>query len=80
VRNLTAGTPNRIEATVQSLEFLGSFCRATLVGVQSPSLQLRADFSNNAMRDVAIAKGQVLTVALPPQSIRRFDDERGSLA
>jgi iron(III) transport system ATP-binding protein len=80
VRNLTQATPNRIEATVQSLEFLGSFCRATLVAVQAPTFELRADFSSNAMRDVAIALNQRLTVALPPQAIRRFTDERGMAA
>ena len=78
VRNLTAETPNRIEVRVQSLEFLGSFCRATLIPVQAPGVKLRADFSTNAMRDVAIAKDQTLTVGLPPQAIRRFGDERWS--
>ncbi len=78
VRNLTAETPNRIEARVQSLEFLGSFCRATLIPLQAPGVKLRADFSTNAMRDVAIAKDQTLTVGLPPQAIRCFDDERWS--
>jgi iron(III) transport system ATP-binding protein len=80
VRNLTQATPNRIEATVRSLEFLGSFCRATLVAVQAPTFELRADFSSNAMRDVAIALNQRLTVALPPQAIRRFADECGMAA
>ena len=80
VRNLTPATPNRVEATVQSLEFLGSFCRATLVAAKAPTLTMRADFSSNAIRDVAIAKGQTLTVALPPHAIRRFVDERGSAA
>lgn len=80
VRNLTSATPNRIEARVQSLEFLGSFCRATLIATELPGLQLRADFSSNAMRDVAIAKDQTLTVALPPQAIRPFGGEPGSAA
>jgi iron(III) transport system ATP-binding protein len=80
VRNLTPATPNRFTATVQSLEFLGSFCRATLVAAEAPILKLRADFSSNAMRDVAIATGQTLTVALPPEALRRFPDERGSAA
>jgi iron(III) transport system ATP-binding protein len=80
VRNLTPETQNRIEATVESLEFLGSFCRATLAAAQAPGLKLRADFSTNAVRDVAIAKGQRLTVALPPPAIRRFVEERGTAA
>jgi iron(III) transport system ATP-binding protein len=65
---------------VEALEFLGSYCRARLVAAQASDLQLRADFSTNAMRDVAIAKGQRLIVALPPPAIRCFVDERGSAA
>jgi iron(III) transport system ATP-binding protein len=80
VRNLTPETPNRIDVTVEALEFLGSYCRARLVAAQASDLQLRADFSTNAMRDVAIAKGQRLIVALPPPAIRCFVDERGSAA
>ena len=49
-----------------------------MIPLQAPGVKLRADFSTNAMRDVAIAKDQTLTVGLPPQAIRRFDDERWS--
>ena len=60
--------------TVQLLDFLGPFCRATLRPDAAAGLVILSDFSANAMRDLDIREGQALTVALPPELLRVFDD------
>ena len=71
-RSITADTPNRFEARVGGLSFLGSFCRANLVPVDSPGTPIAVDFSANAMRDLAISEGQVRHVALPADTLRAY--------
>lgn len=72
VRDLGPATPNRFEARVGELAFLGSFCRATLEPTGSDGLKISADFSANAMRDLAITPGEVRAVAFPPEALRVF--------
>lgn len=72
VRNLDASTPNAIDATVSSLDFLGPFCRAQLKPAGAPDVTILADFSANLMRDLAVIRGQTLTIALPPDSLRVY--------
>jgi iron(III) transport system ATP-binding protein len=72
VRNIDRATPNQIATRVTSLDFLGSFCRARLKPDAAPNVAILADFSLNLMRDLAVAEGQPLTVALPPESLRVF--------
>jgi iron(III) transport system ATP-binding protein len=72
VRNIDRATPNQIATRVTSLDFLGSFCRARLKPDAAPDVAILADFSLNLMRDLAVAEGQPLTVALPPESLRVF--------
>ena len=72
VRNIDGATPNQIATRVTTLDFLGSFCRAQLKPDAAPSVAMLADFSVNLMRDLAVAEGQPLTVALPPESLRVF--------
>jgi iron(III) transport system ATP-binding protein len=72
VRNMDATTPNQIATRVAMLDFLGSFCRAQLKPDAAPDVSILADFSLNLMRDLAVAEGQPLTVALPPESLRVF--------
>jgi len=71
-RNLTEATPNRIDARVALLDYLGSFTRATLEPAVAPGLKLFADLSANALRDLRIVEGQTITIALPPESLRAF--------
>jgi iron(III) transport system ATP-binding protein len=71
-RSLTADTPNTFEARVGNLAFLGSFYRAQLEPTRSPGTAITADFSTNAMRDLAIAEGQVRAVALPAETLRVY--------
>ena len=72
VRNIDSGTPNQIATRVSLLDFLGSFCRAQLEPEAAPGVAIIADFSANLMRDLAVAEGQKLTIALPPESLRVF--------
>jgi iron(III) transport system ATP-binding protein len=71
VRNLGPATPNRIGVTIAGLDFLGAFCRVTLKP-ESGGAPLVADFSINLMRDLGIAEGQPLEVALPPDRLQVF--------
>ena len=72
VRNIDASTPNQIATRISLLDFLGSFCRARLEPDAAPGVAILADFSANLMRDLAVAEGQKLTIALPPESLRLF--------
>ena len=72
VRNIDSTTPNKIVTRVTTLDFLGSFCRAHLKPEAAPNVAILADFSLNLMRDLSVAEGQELTVALPPESLRVF--------
>src|SRR5205823_13831288 len=72
VRNIDASTPNQIATRVSLLDFLGSFCRARLEPEAAPGIAILADFSANLMRDLSVAEGQKLTIALPPESLRLF--------
>jgi len=73
IRGVEPGAPNAIPVTVEQLDFLGAFCRATLRPQAAADLVLRSDFSANAMRDLGIKEGQTLTVGLPPEALRVFD-------
>lgn len=71
-RGVSSDTPNSFEATIGDLAFLGSFCRAHLEPTQSRKTRIAADFSSNAMRDLAIAPGQVRSISFPPESLHVF--------
>jgi iron(III) transport system ATP-binding protein len=72
VRDLPPNLPNRLEAVIADLDFLGSFCRARLTLPALPGAMLMGDFSINLMRDYGLAIGQKLTIALPPDRLRVF--------
>jgi iron(III) transport system ATP-binding protein len=80
VRGVEPGSPNAIAVTVELLDFLGPFCRATLHAAGADQLVISADFSTNAVRDLGIAEGGTLTVVLPPQSLQVFDGDDAGLA
>jgi iron(III) transport system ATP-binding protein len=71
VRNVTPETPNAFRTRINEVEFLGSFCRVGLA-INGANAALIADFSINAVRDLAIAEGNELLVALPPERLRVF--------
>ena len=72
VRNIDGSTPNQFATKVSLLDFLGSFCRARLEPEAAPGVAIVADFSANLMRDLNVAEGQQLTIALPPETLRLF--------
>jgi iron(III) transport system ATP-binding protein len=71
-RSIGADTPNRFEARIERIAFLGSFCRAELAPLASPATRIFADFSTNAMRDLGIIEGEARAVAFPPETLRVF--------
>ena len=78
VRGIAPGQPNTLQVRVTDLEYLGAFCRARLV-TEPGGAQILADFSANLMRDMEVALGTVLTVALPPESLHVFATPLGAL-
>jgi iron(III) transport system ATP-binding protein len=77
-RGISADTPNRFDARVARIAFLGSFSRALLLPTTSPETTISADFSNNAMRDLGIVEGETRAVAFPPESLRVFPAREGA--
>ncbi len=74
VRNIDEETDNSFMTTVKDLEFLGSFCRATLsYGVSETDII--ADFSINLVRDKGIEPGKQVRVAIPANNIHIFPAE-----
>jgi iron(III) transport system ATP-binding protein len=69
VRDLPADIANRLSVEVTELDFVGAFCRATL---KAPGITLMADFSSNLIRDLGVAQGGRLKVALPVDRLRVF--------
>jgi iron(III) transport system ATP-binding protein len=78
IRSITPETPNRFEARIGEMSFLGAFCRAALHPVQSPESAIVADFSANAMRDLALTTGDIRPVVFPAEALRVFPTERAA--
>ncbi len=73
-RGVTPDTANAIPAVIKTLEFLGSFYRATLRARDTGKTAIRADFSINLVRDLEITEGQDFTIALPADHIRVYGE------
>ena len=73
-RGVTPDTTNAVPTVVETLEFLGSFYRATLRVQDSGKTAIRADFSINLVRDLGISEGQEFTIALPSDQIRVYGE------
>ena len=63
---------NVIEAEIRSLEFMGSFYRATLGGGAFANSDVYADFSINLMRRKSVEVGNKLPVRLPSNFIQVY--------
>lgn len=72
VRGVAAGAPNSLKVKVTVLDFLGAFCRATLKPSSDGAPEFVADFSINLMRDLGVAEGNEMIVALPEDRLRVF--------
>ncbi len=71
VRNLAEHPGNRLEVQVGVMEFIGNHFATTLHAVGT-SLNFSADLSINDVRDLGIASGGRIEVALPPNRLRVF--------
>ena len=65
VRGVGADAANVFGAQIAEMEFLGAFCRATLVLADGTGQRLLGDFSSNLIHDLGLAPGQRIAVALP---------------
>ncbi len=72
VRGVTADTANRLDVTVRSGDYLGSFCRLTLAAVAHPAVTIVADLSSNDVRDLDVSVGTTIAIALPARMLRIF--------
>jgi iron(III) transport system ATP-binding protein len=72
VRDLGEDRTNRVAVDIAEMDFIGSFCRATLRLPRSPDAFLVADFSSNLMRDLGLESGRRLDIILPPDRLRVF--------
>ncbi|MCG8560527.1 MAG: putative 2-aminoethylphosphonate ABC transporter ATP-binding protein [Hyphomicrobiales bacterium] len=77
VRDAETHTANCYEMAVHDVEFLGSFCRASLESEALTEAPLIADFSINLMRDFDLSRGKSLPVALPKDRLQVFADDGG---
>jgi len=71
VRSIDQSTANAFAARIADLEFLGSFYRARLTPPAN-GVELAADFSINAVRDLGLERDKLVTVALPAERLRVF--------
>jgi iron(III) transport system ATP-binding protein len=76
VRGIAEGAPNSFVARIDDMEFLGSFYRARLRPGAAP--EFTADFSINAVRDLGLKPANLLTVALPADRLRVFQERLAS--
>jgi len=75
VRNLEQFKAKKFAMSIKDVEFLGSFCRATLDVEGDKDAELVADFSINLMRDFNLTHRAKLNVALPRRRLQVFRDE-----
>jgi iron(III) transport system ATP-binding protein len=76
VRDVPAAGPNVLAVQVGVMEFIGNHFQTTL-HARGTSLNLSADLSINAVRDLGIAAGATIRVALPPERLRVFPQPPG---
>jgi iron(III) transport system ATP-binding protein len=71
VRNVGDGVPNQLQVQVGVMEFIGNHFATTMHAVGT-NLNFAADLSINDVRDLRIAPGATIPVALPPDRLRVF--------
>lgn len=72
IRDVSPGASNTFAARMVEMDFLGSFCRGVLGVNGAADTRFAADFSINAVRDLGLAEGMEIRVALPPDRLRVF--------
>ena len=63
---------NTLPVVVEEIEFLGAFCRVSLLLAGTDNTSILADFSANVMADLGLAVGSELDIALPAAALRVF--------
>jgi iron(III) transport system ATP-binding protein len=63
---------NRLEATIEDIEFLGAYVRAELSNSEMSDHHFFADFSANQVRRTDLKQGMKLEVGLPKRSLRLY--------
>jgi len=63
---------NFLDATIEEMEFLGSFWRSRLRSAELGEQDLTADFSINAVRRLSLESGGAMVVELPPERLLTF--------
>jgi iron(III) transport system ATP-binding protein len=71
-QDIADGDDNVIDAEIRRIEFLGSFCRAELGGVDFGDEIIHADFSINLIRRKNVQVGSTLPVRFPGQFIQLY--------
>ena len=71
VRNIQEHAENRLSVQVGVMEFIGNHF-ATTLHASGTGLNFSADLSINDVRDLSIASGGTIEVALPPSRLRVF--------
>ncbi len=73
VREVERRPANRLEAEVGVMEFIGNHFQTTL-HVPGTNLDISADLSINAVRDLGIRPGRRIPICLPPDRLRVFPE------
>ena len=63
---------NRLQATIENIEFLGAFVRAELSNKDMGAHRFFADFSANQVRRADLKQGAILEIGLPKRSLRLY--------
>jgi iron(III) transport system ATP-binding protein len=72
IQGVTGEEENTFPARIASMEFLGSFYRADLVGEALGEARLQADFSINLVRRLELNEGSAVRVMMPSERIRIY--------
>ena len=72
IQGVTGEEENTFPARIESMEFLGSFYRADLVGEALGEARLQADFSINLVRRLELNEGTTVRVMMPSERIRIY--------
>ena len=71
-RSAAPPASNELDATLESLDFLGSFFRATVAAAEGGIPPIVADLSVQVVRGLALAEGMTIRARLPPDRLRVF--------
>jgi len=71
-QDISDGDANVVDAEIKSLEFMGSFYRANLVGPTFGDGDVLADFSANLVRRKSVGIGSKLPVRLPAEFVQVY--------